>query len=196
MKAVAMFLAVVIAIIALAVPTQVSKNDPHGVQPILDTLAEIDLANQILPLTLTKDQVKELLPKIEECRQNVRNQEKKEADKLKTIRDEAEKVLKDCEKGSVPTPEFLKKVEGMFTDFYNQRNGVKLANVIIMYQAMDKILHDGQKKIIISTVDRYYEDEVKTWENKTDELKMQFYALHIFLSDSGYQFLTKLNRNL
>ena len=65
----------IIALIAFSgAIAQVSTNDPHKMGPTLEKMAELDLANRILPLLLTKDQIAKLLPEIEKARKNVRDQ--------------------------------------------------------------------------------------------------------------------------
>ncbi|HWP31116.1 MAG TPA: hypothetical protein VNK96_05265 [Fimbriimonadales bacterium] len=195
MKSFVLLFSVSILSLVLATPLQVSRPDPFNVQPILDKLAEIDKANQILPLALTKEQIGKLLPKLEECRQNVRNQEKKEADRLKALDKEISQVLKDAEAGSVPPKEFLERMDKLFAAFENERNGVKIANGIILYKALHEILNPGQKKIIVQVVDQIYDVTLKQWKEGTEEAKIQFYALTVLMDDAGYKFLVKLNRS-
>ncbi len=171
---------------------QISKNDKYGINPIVDTLSQIDKANQILPLVLTKEQIQKLLPKIERCRDNVRNQEKKEADRIKALSADADKVLADAVKGVVPPQEFLKRVSSLFDQFENERNGVKAANALIMNDAMNQILDAGQKKRILGVVDKVFNNTTKKWEDASENEKMTFFALSVLLDDDGYQFLVKL----
>lgn len=195
MKSFVLLFAALFLSLALATPLQVSRTDPFHIQPILDKLSEIDKANQILPLALTKEQIGKILPKVEECRQNVRNQEKKEAERLKALDKEISQVLKDAEAGSVPPKEFLERMDKLFATFENERNGVKIANGIILYKTLHETLNPGQKKLIVQVVDQIYDVTLKQWKEGTEEAKIQFYALTVLMDDAGYKFLVKLNRN-
>ncbi|MFN8138356.1 MAG: hypothetical protein U0R49_01005 [Fimbriimonadales bacterium] len=171
---------------------QVSKNDKYGINPVMDRLAQIDKANQILPLLLTKDQIKQLLPKIERCRENIRNQEKKEADRIKVLGPDADKVYNETLKGIVPSQDFLSKTRSLFDQFAQERNGVKAANSIILIEAMDQIFDRGQKQRIIGVVDKVFNERSMKWESGTEGEKLSFFALNVLLDDDGYQFLVKL----
>lgn len=171
---------------------QVSKNDKYGINPVMDKLAQIDKANQILPLLLTKDQIKQLLPKIERCRENIRNQEKKEADRIKVLGPDADKVYNETLKGIVPSQDFLSKTRSLFDQFAQERNGVKAANSIILIEAMDQIFDRGQKQRIIGVVDKVFNERSMKWESGTEGEKLSFFALNVLLDDDGYQFLVKL----
>lgn len=171
---------------------QVSKNDKYGINPVMDKLAQIDKANQILPLLLTKGQIKQLLPKIERCRENIRNQEKKEADRIKVLGPDADKVYNETLKGVVPSQDFLSKTRSLFDQFAQERNGVKAANSIILIEAMDQIFDRGQRQRIIGVVDKVFNERSMKWESGTEGEKLSFFALNVLLDDDGYQFLVKL----
>lgn len=176
-----------------AAVAQQAKTDPYKVQSILDTLAEIDSANQVLPLLLTKDQIKKLLPVLEKCRNNVRNQQKKEADRLKELRVEADKIDAEAIKGLVPSQEFLDKVDRLFKKFDNERTGVTIANGLILRDALKDILNDGQRKAAIGVVDKIFNAQDKKWEEGTPDLKLQYFALSVLMGDRTYDLLTKLS---
>ena len=188
-----LFVSAFIFFMALGSPVQITRNDPHKIQPVLDMLAEIDAANQVLPIVLTKEQIKKLLPVIEKCRQNVRNQEKKEADRLKALKAEADKVHAEAVRGLVPSQEFLDKVNKLFDTFDNEARGVIIANTIIILDALKGLLHEGQKRAVIGVVDKIYNEETKTWEEGSDERKLGYFGIRVLLSDSAYQLLVKLS---
>lgn len=168
-------------------------SDPYKVGPILSKLAEIDLANQILPLVLSKDQIRKLLPKIEQCRANVKAQEKKEADRLKALQTDANKIHAEVVKGLVPPQEFLDKMTALFKSFENERKGVLMANTLIINDAVTDIFHEGQKKAAIGVVDKIYSEETKTWEDATPERKLRYFAVAILLNNDAYEFLVRLS---
>jgi hypothetical protein len=187
-----LFVALLALFAMLSTPAQVSQGDPNKVQAILDQLAEIDLSNQILPLLLSKDQIRKLLPVIERCRANIRNQEKKEADRLREIKVDSEKVFADVLKGKLPPQAFLDKATAMFKKFESERAGVFVANGLIIVDAMNSTLNDGQKKAAIGVVDKVYDEQAKKWEDSSDAHKLRYFGMVIFLNDRAYSLLTKM----
>jgi hypothetical protein len=189
---------IVIALIAMLLFTgalaQVSKNDPHKMGPTLDLLADLDLANRVLPLLMTKDQIKALLPDIEKARKNVRDQEKKEADRLAALKPEIDKYHKEIFEGKIPPQAFLDKMTALFKKFENERIGVKLANALILAEAMNKNLNEGQIKAAVEVVDKIYDEQNRKWEDGTAAQKLQYYAITIFMGERTYDLLVKLSR--
>ena len=173
---------------------QVSTNDPHKMGPILDKMAELDLANRILPLLLTKEQIAKLLPEIEKARKNVRAQEKKEADRLKELQPEIDKFHAEIFQGKTPPQVFLDKMTALFKKFDNERIGVKIANALILSEAMNKHLNEGQIKAAGGVVDKIYDEQNKKWEGGTAVQKLQYYAISIFMGERAYDLLVRLGR--
>ena len=189
------FLTAALAMIAFfGAIAQVSTNDPHKMAPILDKLAELDLANRILPLLLTKEQIKVLLPEIEKARKNVRDQEKKEADRVKALQPDIDKYHSEIFAGKTPPKEFLDKMTALFKKFDNERLQVKVANALILSEAINKHLNEGQIKAIVGVVDKIYDDQNKEWKDGTTGQKIQFYAVTIFMGDRAYDLLVRMGR--
>ena len=191
MRTIAAFIALIAFSGAIA---QVSTNDPHKMGPTLEKMAELDLANRILPLLLTKDQIKKLLPEIEKARKNVRDQEKKEADRLKALQPEIDKYHAEIFEGKTPPQAFLDKMTALFKKFDNERIGVKIANALILSEAMNKNLNEGQIKAAVGVVDKIYDEQNKKWEGGTAAQKLQYYAISIFMGDRAYDLLVRLGR--
>lgn len=184
-----------IALIAFSgAVAQISTNDPHGMGPTLDKLAELDLANRILPLLMTKEQIGKMLPEIEKARKNVRDQEKKEADRLAALKPEIDKYHAEILQGKVPPQPFLDKVTALFKKFENERVGVKVANALILSEAMNKHLNEGQIKAAVGVVDKIYDEQNKKWDNGTAAQKLQFYAITIFMGERAYDLLVRISR--
>jgi hypothetical protein len=187
-----------IAAIALMLFTgavaQVSTNDPHKMGPIVDKMSELDLANRILPLLMTKEQIAKMLPEIEKARKNVRDQEKKEADRLKALQPEIDKYHAEIFEGKTPPQAFLDKMTALFKKFESERVGVKIANALILSDAMNKHLNEGQIKAAVGVVDKIYDEQNKTWADGTAAQKLQYYAITIFMGERAYDLLVRMGR--
>lgn len=180
-------------IILLGASIQTNREDPHRVRPIMEKLAKIDKANRVLPLLLTKEQARKLLIEIEKCRVNIRNQEKKEADRLKAMEKEIDDVLADATKGVVPSQEFLKKVNDLFKQFESERNAVRLANSLILKDQLEAILDAGQRRAMSKVVDQIYTELGYPLEGVSENEKTIYFAMDVLLDDLGYQFLVDLS---
>lgn len=190
------FLSFVVLALSLCVSAaaQVVKDDPFKIQPTLDALAEIDVANQILPLLLSKDQLRKLLPVVEQCRKYVRDQEKKEADRIKGLKPEADRFLGEAVKGLLPTQAFLDKVNALFKTFETERKGVLAANTLIITSWVRENFNPGQKKAAIGVTDKIFDANSKTWTDGTPDQKLQYFAVAVLLNDHAYDFLAKLSK--
>ncbi|MDQ2986502.1 MAG: hypothetical protein M3R13_07250 [Armatimonadota bacterium] len=173
---------------------QVSTNDPHKIGPTVQQLAELDLANRILPLVMTKEQIGKMLPEIEKARKNIRDQERKEADRLKALQPDIDKYHADILKGKTPPQEFLDRVTTLFKKFESERLQVKVANALILADAMKKNLNEGQIKAAVGVVDKIYDEKNQTWTGGTTEAKLQYYAISIFLGERAYDLLVRMSR--
>lgn len=189
---------VLIASIALLLFTagfaQVSTNDPNKIAPTLEKMAELDLANRLLPLLMTKAQINKLLPEIEKARKNVRDQEKKEADRLKALKPEIDKYHAEIFQGKTPPKDFLDKLTALLKKFESERLQVKVANALILAEAIKKTLDEGQLKAVVGVVDKIYDDQDREWKDGTADQKIQFYAISIFMGDRCYDLLVRLSR--
>jgi hypothetical protein len=185
-------LTVTLAVMPTATQTP-PKVDPYGVDPILQTLAEIDISNQILPLLLTKDQTNRLLTVIERARAEAKQQEKKEADALKALKAEAEKVHQEAVKaGKVPSQEFLKKVNDMFAAWEKERLNIRAKNTVLLMASIKEILNEGQIKAAAGVVDKVYDEQLREFvESPTEDQKLAYYVVHVFLNDTAYEFMRK-----
>jgi hypothetical protein len=185
-------LAAVIALLSIAGISQVNQNDPYKISALQSKLAEIDKSNRILPLLLTTQQARSLLIKIETCRQNVRNQEKKEADRLKAMEREIDRVHAEAVEGIVPSQDFITRMRELFKTFASERDQVKTANMIILAEVLESTLNEGQKTAMSKVVEQIYEEHGIPLGNATMNQKMVHFALDILMDDPGYQFLAKL----
>lgn len=176
-----------------AASTQTSREDPNRVRPIMEKLAKIDKANRVLPLLLTKEQARSILIEIEKCRVNIRNQEKKEADRLKALEPEIDRVHQDAAQGIVPSQEFLKKIDDLFQQFTSERQAVNLANSLILKDSLEKILNAGQLRAMSKVVDQIYTEAGRSLEGVSENEKTIYFAMDILLDDLGYQFLVELS---
>lgn len=183
-------LSVGLAVLPTATQTP-PKTDPYGVDPILQTLAEIDISNQILPLLLTKDQTNRLLTLLERARAEAKQQQKKEADALKALKPEADKVREEAVKlGKVPSQEFLTKVNDMFASWEKERLNIRAKNTILFMSSVKEILNEGQIKAAVGVVDKVYDEQLREFvENPTDDQKLAYYVVHVFFNDTAYEFM-------
>ena len=74
---------------------------------------QLNLMNQLLPLVMTKEQVRAILPAIEKARQKVKDITRVEYEDLKRIEPKIDAALKSgYDKAAVPDPDLLKEIAG------------------------------------------------------------------------------------
>jgi len=93
-------------------------------EPIMFKAARLQAFNHLLPLFLTKDQLKELLPLIEEARKEDRELALKEIQTMRQMEREIDEALKKAEEGSVPTQELM-------ADFQKRINAIGLTRQLL-----------------------------------------------------------------
>src|SRR5262245_56791849 len=80
---------------AIAQGSAVEKDRQNRSDNILTKVDQLNLMNQILPLVMTREQVRKILPPIEKARQKVREIEKVELEDMKKIDAKIDAALKD-----------------------------------------------------------------------------------------------------
>src|SRR5687768_15127692 len=90
--------------LALAMSTMAVAQDKAAQSTaILQKMRQCDLLNHLIPLVMTKEQIRKLLPSIEKARRDVKAQEDEEAKLLAERSAKIDQVVKDgIEKGDVP----------------------------------------------------------------------------------------------
>lgn len=195
MKRILIALALVVSVAASASAQQVSDPVAKRSQAILEQARKLDLLNHLLPLVMTKDQIKQLLPAIEKCRSKVKQILQKEADDLKLVEIEIDKAYNDgVKKGAVPPKDLLNKLNRLFTAFAIRRDVAAAENADEVIAAMKANLNAGQMKTAANSLDIKVFQPQADPEKMSDDDKVRVFIREIILDPLAYDLLVALSK--
>ena len=159
-------------------------------EEILKKVQQLELMNQLLPLVLTKDQLRQLLPVVEKARQAVRDQEKVEYDFLAKLGPKIDAALKEAiEKGKVPGKDTVNETWATFQMFAYKSKAIADDNVQTVAKLLDSILNDGQKKTAANALDPKKYDPSLDPKTMSDQKKIELFVRVILLDPLAYDLL-------
>ncbi|MEQ1820979.1 MAG: hypothetical protein ABL949_00540 [Fimbriimonadaceae bacterium] len=153
---------------------------------------QLQLLNQIMPLLMTKEQWRKVLPSVEEAREAVRKTEKLEADELKKLQTKMDEAYKNAlEKGELPKKELLIEFQTKLSDFSKTRRIIADINTTKVQEAFVATANEGQKKTAIGSITPadfgFKADELK------DEARLRLFVSEILLNPIAYDLMRKLS---
>jgi hypothetical protein len=164
-------------------------------EKILNKIKALDLMNHMLPLLMTVDQMKQMLPVLEKCREKEKQQQIKEYEllrKYETRLDEANK--KALQTSQVPGRDLLNELATLFKSFNLGREVIVTENTDAVVAAMKKILNEGQIKAAIGDLNPALFDPSLKPDKMTDEEKLRFYVRTILLDAVAYDVLLRMSQ--
>lgn len=161
---------------------------------ITEQIHRLDVLNQILPVLMTKDQIKKMIVEIEKVRQTFRDNEKVEYDALKKVEDKvAAEVKRSTEKGDLPNEKLMEELGALRATFIANRNKLAVINTANIYLSMKTILNEGQMKAAGNSVDpRYF--GVADPEKLAQEDKLRLWIQNVLLDPVSYDVLVELSK--
>lgn len=153
---------------------------------------QLQLLNQIMPLLMTKEQWRKVLPSVEEAREAVRRTEKLEVDELKKLQTRMDESYKNAlEKGELPKKELLIEFQLKLSDFSKTRRIISDINTTKVLEAFTATANEGQKKTAIGSITPadygYKPDELK------DDARLKLFVSEIMLNPLAYDIMRKLS---
>lgn len=162
---------------------------------ILAKVHELDLLNQLLPVLMTKEQMRKILPSVEKAREMVKATEKGEAEQLEKLAAKIDPVLKEAyEKNKVPSQEVLLEYAKTFVKLRVVRRSVIESNTTAVLEVVQKTLDKGQLAAARNALDPKLIDPSLDKEKMSDEEKMRFWVKVILLDPQTYTILLKLSK--
>ncbi len=186
---------VVVLAMAGAAFAQVAGDDrAKRSDEILGKMRTMELTNQILPLLLTKEQLRDLLPPIEKARLAVKQAQAEEFGVLKTYEAKLDAAIKDAlEKGQIPGRAMLIEMNRVLTALSMKRRAIADENVATVLAAVDKVMNVGQRKAAANSLDpKLFDPTLKVEEMKETD-KVRFFVGEILLDPLAYDILVKLS---
>lgn len=179
--------------VALAPVQQPRKTNPDA-DRINYKIQRLLIMDQLLPVLLTKEQVKALLPVIEKARQDEIDVEKKELEQLKAIEPELDKELDAAIKErKTPTDEFTIKFNKMVGEFTVKRRLLVDLSSFAVLKKMKEVCNDGQLKAAEKALDPKAMGE-KDPESFTSDQKIILWIRNVLLDRASYDVLVDMSR--
>ncbi len=160
---------------------------------IMEKMRQIDLLNHLIPLAMTKEQIRKLLPEIEKARRDVRTQEAEEAKLLAERGAKVDKAVKDgVEKGDVPDKELLRELSALLRFFSMKRKEIGDDNTTKVIAVVKTTFNAGQLKVAGNTLNfGFYNPDVKP-EEITDDARLTLFVREILLDPLAYDILVRM----
>lgn len=175
-------------------PVLQKKPNPEA-DRILLKVRQLQIVDQMLPVLLTKDQIKKLLPIIEKWRQKELDLEKKELEKLKEFEPKLDLALKDAIGGEQKTPrtEFTEEWLRMQNAFILGRQVLRGSSSHEMYEKLKEICNEGQLKSVENAIDPRLIGKTDP-ESLTAEAKSKMWIQEVLLDRASYDILVDMSR--
>ena len=191
------FAVVFAALFALSVcaTAQVQTTVPgsENADKIQKKVEELEILNQLLPVLITKDQLKKLLPVIEEGRKFERTLMKEEIKIMKGIEKTLDTAISEGYKmKKVPNKEVMTEVFTAYRSMANARAalvGMYVGKVLLV---VNEDFDEGQRKAAAGAVLNSAFGPGADPEKITDDQRLQKWIQNVLLAPAAYPVLLKL----
>lgn len=187
-----LFLCLLVAGISSA---QEDTSRQKDTEAIFTKLKQLDLMNQILPMLMTKDQLKKILPVVEKARQRVKQAQLKEYEALKKFEGRITEARKKAiDSGQVPGRQLLNEIIKMFQAMEIARTMIADENTDAIIAVFKSTLNEGQIKAAANDLNpKLFDPSLKPEEMSADQ-KLRFFVKEIFLDPAAYDVLVILSQ--
>ena len=191
------YLALVLAVFAVLAPAFASAQVPSN--PVADRISikvrKLDLLNQILPVLMTKEQIKQMLPVIEKARQAERDQTAKELEIMTKYEGKLDAAIKAAlEKKQVTKVEVLRDLRAM-------SRGLSISRLAMIGNYTDQVrtkfmsvMNAGQVKAASNALDPRLVDPNADVSKLTTDDRLKLWVRGILLDPLAYDLLVQLSR--
>lgn len=192
MKKIALSFACALALCGGAAAQVVTSNGTKSDAVVLK-IHQIDILNELLPLTLRKEQFPPILLALEKARSAEKKILEDEDAQLAKIAPDIDKAYDDgVDKGVYPSHDIVVNTAKLLKAMAIRRQVFVGETMDDMYKAVDSTLDAGQKKVMANTVTM---DDLPAGikkEDATDEMKIKAFVRKVFLDRAAYDILLKL----
>jgi len=155
---------------------------------------ELQFYNLMLPILITKDQFKVIMPAIEHSRERVRLTYKKELGQIHAVEDDVDHALIAAkDKDEVPTSVLEAKLDKVKGDILVNRLIMAQLNENDVYDVIMKTLSAGQQKAMANSLSPKLIDPNLKPDKMTQEDKLRLFIRDVLLSPDFYEDLVKMS---
>jgi len=159
-----------------------------------DKVDKLDAYNMILPLLMTKEQIRKILPSIEKARERVRTTLKTENEELRRLETKVDAAMSQAaDKGAVPSHELISEIYKERVAIAQRRLAMAAVNAEDVTAAVKTALNAGQLKVAENSLNpKDFDPGLKVEEMKPDD-KLILFSREILLMPQAYDILVKLS---
>lgn len=162
---------------------------------ILTKVKKLEVYNQILPVLMTPDQIKALLPIIEKHRAEAAKLEAEEYKWLSSIDKELSDILKAAEeKGKIPDEKVMETIVLYFNAFVIKRRALVNETVAELTKVMKEKLNEGQVRAAANALDVRFYNLTKPKEELTEAEKLDTWVRVVLLENHAYYIMLELSK--
>lgn len=173
-----------------AVTPKGSKSDQSIIK-----IRQLDMIIQILPLNIRKEQYDPLFRSLERSRAKEKQIRALEDDDLEKIDPKLSDAVKNAlDKGSYPPHDLLVDAMKLMKAFGIRRQIATEEMVDDLYKTLKTTFDAGQMKVMANSLDAVQLDPSIKKDSLTDEAKQRFFIKRIFLDETTYDLLLKLQK--
>jgi hypothetical protein len=184
-----------LAVLAAGSAQTIDDQKAKRSDEVIVKVRQLDLLNHILPVIMTKEQLRTILPAIEKARGNVRTIQRMEADDLIKFEAKVDAALgKAYETGQVPTRDLLGELQKLMHALGVRRSIAVGENMEAVMKVVEQTLDPGQKKAAANSMDPGEIEPGRKVEEMTEEQKLRFWVQYVLLDPIAYEVLVKLSR--
>lgn len=156
---------------------------------------QLNLLNQVLPVLMTKDQIKKLLPVMEKQRQAVKDLEKREFDEMMKIDAKVQAAVKDAkEKQILPSDELNAEIQTLASKFNLERVKLLALQINELAAAMEVHLNAGQiKSAAMALNPKIYNPEVDE-SQYTEKERLLLWVRYVLMDPEIYPLMIELSK--
>ncbi len=188
-------LLVVISALSMSAFANQSNAQGDKATEIGKKIRQLDLLNQILPVLMTKEQLKAIIPAVQKARNEERVLAQKE---LKMMAEKEAKVDAAIKEGKskqlVPSKELVAELSQMYNAFVIARRMMMTSQIEAIRLVMEKNLNKGQIKAAANALNPKIFDPSADLSTITEERKLELWIQNILLDPQAFDILVELSK--
>lgn len=179
--------------IAALTPAYAGQNQRAA--QIGDKIRQVDLLNQILPVLMTKEQIRKILPSVDRARQAEKDLAAKELQMMKSKEAAIDAAIKEGKTGKmVPSAALLKDLSNMYVAFTAARKIMTAQSLEMVRKAMRANLNSGQIKAAANALNPKLFNPEADVSKMTEDQKLDMWIQLVMLDPLAYDLLLDLSK--
>jgi hypothetical protein len=180
---------------ALAQNSAAKEKRVKEANDIYRKLREADILNQVLPVLMTKEQIKAILPVIEKARDVVNKGEEAELIEMRKLGNLASAEIKTgYETKKIPSEAFYKEYDKTILKLRTTRRALVSINTGLVLEALKTNLDKGQLKAAQNSLNPRVIDPSLKVSGMSDDDRLKFWVEVVLLDPVAYDVLMKLSK--